>query len=214
MAITKLQLYNIALMALGERTIDSLSESGEPRRLLDEVYDRGKGAITRCLEQGQWNHAMRAVKIDASASVSPSFGFDRAFDKPTDFIRLNQISADENFSFPLEQYEIEGDYIYAWVDPLYLRYVSNASTYGADFSKWPDTFSEYVGYWMATQIAPKLINDVDLRLLREETRRLLIEARSKDASQEPPRRLPLGSWARSRGGGIRGDRGNRGSLIG
>ena len=52
MAMNLLALYNIALFAIGERAIASLTESREPRRLLDEVWSRGVGATTACLEQG------------------------------------------------------------------------------------------------------------------------------------------------------------------
>lgn len=215
MAITKLALYNIALFALGEREIASLTEDREPRRALDEVYTRGNGVITYALEQGQWNHGMRAVKIDSSSVVSPEFGFTYAFDKPTDFVRLNMISGGETFDMPLRSYEFEGDYIYANIDPMYMRYVSDDTSWGADFSRWPDTFSLWVGYWMATQIAPKIMNDIDHEALKKETKKLLVDARSKDASQEPPRFPPQGSWTSSRyGRNSRRDRGNRGSLIG
>ena len=39
--ITRLQLYNSALLLLGERNLASLSENREPRRLLDHVWDTG-----------------------------------------------------------------------------------------------------------------------------------------------------------------------------
>ena len=216
MAIDKLGLYNIALMAVGERTLDALSDEGEPRRLLDEVYTRGNGAVKYFLEQGHWNHAMRAVKIDKSTSVEPSFGFTNAFAKPSDFVRLNMISADENFDLPLEEFEFEGDFIFANVDPLYFRYVSDDGSWGGDFSRWPDTFILWGGTWMATQIAPKLLNDTDLGKLEDRARKLLVDARSKDASQEPPRYRPLSSWASSRHNrfGTRNDRGIRSRLTG
>jgi len=216
MATNKLSLYNIACLALKERPLDSLTEDAEVRHLLDEVYDRGQGAVKYCLEQGLWNFAMRAVKIDKDSSVSPSFGFNNAFSIPTDFVRLNQLSAGEYFSSPLMLYEFEQAYIYCDADPIYMRYVSDDGTWGGDMSLWPETFTQWVGYYLATQVGPSLLNDKDEEALEKKAKRRLRDARSKDASQEPVRFPPLSSWASSRSGRYSGrrDRGSRSSLIG
>lgn len=216
MATNRLALYNIALFSLGERALASLTETREARSLLDDVYTRGDGAVQFFLEQGLWNHAMRTVQIDKSSSSTPTFGLANAFDVPSDFIRLVQISAGEFFSDPLVRYEIEAAFIYADVDPIYLRYVSDSGDFGNDLSLWPETFTLWAGHWLGTQIAPALIPDLDAQFaLRQAERRLLNDARSKDAMQEPPRFPPLGSWSRARlGGGGRRDRGSRSQLIG
>jgi len=216
MATSRLQIYNIAMSALGERQIDSLSEDVESRRVMDEIWARGSGAIRYFLEQGHWNHAMRAVKLDKSATVTPEFGFTFAFEKPSDFIRMNMISADERFGYPLTDFEWEGNFVYAWVDPLYMRYVSDDEDFGANFSLWPETFTLWAGYYMATQAAPRLKNDTDMEVLEERTRKYRIDARSKDAMNEPPRWPPLSSWNQARYSRYfnRFDRGLRNKLIG
>jgi len=215
MATSQLQLYNIGLLAVGERALSNLSEAREPRRKLDEVWSRGNGATRFFLEQGFWNFAMRAAKLDSSTSVTPSFGFSFAFQKPDDFVKLNMISADERFNGPLTDYELEGDYIYCDVDPLYLRYVSDDADWGLDYSKWPETFTLWAGTWLGLQIAPTLLNDLDLKELKKDAKDLLADARSKDAMQEPTRFQPLSSWVQARHGrSSRGDRGLRNKLIG
>ena len=214
MTTTQLTVYNIALRAVGERPLSSLSEDRDPRRSLDEVWNAGVGVVTTCLEQGLWNFAMRAVRIDYDSASTPSFGFTYAFTMPTDFVRLDSLSADENFNTPLEGYEVEAAKFYAETTPIYMRYVSNGNTYGSDLSLWPGSFTLWVGHWMATQIAPRLKNDLDMDRLEKRTLTLLRDARSKDAQMERTRYKPLGAWSRSRyGGGRRGDRGPRGSLL-
>ncbi len=215
MAITKLQLYNIAALAIGETRLSSLTESRELRHTLDEIWDRGKGARWAALEQGFWNFAMRAVKIDKSTSVTPDFGFENAFLKPTDLVRLNMISADENFTLPLDRFESESGYWYANVDPMYVRYVSDDASYGLDMSLWPDSFSLWFGTWLGLQAAPKSMSDPDYKDLQRREGDLLTEARSRDAMQEPTRYPPLSSWAQARlGRGSRRDRGLRSSFTG
>lgn len=227
MATNQLALYNIALRACGTRTLDSLAEARMERRDLDKVWDEGTGAINRCLEQGLWNFAMRAVQVDKSSSVTPSFGFNNAFDKPTDYIRLASISGDEYFNEPLTNYEFEGDYFYADIDPIYLRYVSNDSDWGNNLSRWPDSFVQYVGHWLGLQIynavwtnhptaAAARAHLMKEQELEKKTERLLHDARSKDAQAEPPRFTPMTSWQRARHGWSTGtrERGKRGQLIG
>lgn len=218
MATDKLTLYKIALAACGERSIAKLSEPRESRRLLDEVWNRGSGAVKYFLEQGLWNFAIRTSKLDSSSSVSTDFGYTYTFDMPSDYVRLVELSSGEYFTQPMTRFEIEQIYLFADVDPIYMRYISDDSSYGSDLSLWPETLTLWAGYWLATQIAPTLKNDIDMERLERRTRRYLADARSKDAQQEPARWPPLSSWASARlnriGHGGRRDRGSRGSLIG
>ena len=216
MAWSKLGLYNAAAIALGETPLSSITETVELRRKLDAVYNRGDGAIAFFMEQGHWNFAMRATKIDKESAISPAFGFANAFAKPTDFRKLNMIAGDEYFSAPLTAFEEEGDYWYANVDPIYVRYVSDDAAWGGDFAKWPETFGRWAGHWLALEIAPGMTGELDLERLAKRTRRMLVEARSNDATGEPTRFPPLSSWASARLGGPRNgrDRGSRTVLIG
>lgn len=216
MSTDKLSIYNIALRFVGERHLAKLNEEREPRRLLDEVWSAGQGAINYFLEQGFWNFAIRTSQIDSSSSVDPAFGYQSAFDVPSDLVRLVQISSGEYFEDPLTQYEIETNYIYADVDPIYIRYVSDHENYGNDLSLWPSTFTLWAGSWMGFEIAPSLKNDIDMEKLEVRLNKRLVDARAKDAMQDPPRWPPLSSWARSRYGRSTGrrDRGSRNQLIG
>ena len=214
MSANALAIYNIAAAAIGERSL-ATGEANELSRALDEVWNRGNGAIRYCLEQGLWNHAIRTVQVDADEDTDPAFGLAYAFTVPDDFVRLVQISLDEHFSYPLNEYEHERGFWYADSSPLYVRYVSDDDAYGADMSLWPETFTLWVGYYLATQVAPRLKSDLDFERLEKRTKRALVDARSKDALQEPTRFPPSGSWVNARlGGRGRQDRGSRTRLIG
>lgn len=217
MATNRLGLYNQALAAVKERPLESLTEEGEPRLLLDDVWTRNNGVIKYALEQGHWNFAMKAQEIDADTSITSSFGFTYAFLIPSDLVRLNMISANEYFSPPLTEYEEEAGYWFADIDPLYVRFVSNdTSGYGGDLSMWPETFAKWVGLYMASEIAPRLVSDSALKEIKASANMALVDARSKDASREPTRFPPYGRWTNARhGGGSRSiERGRKGSLIG
>ena len=214
MAYTRLQIYNMTFRALGERSIASLSVNEESRRVMDEFWTEGDGAVRAFLEHGLWNFAMRSSMIDSTPSVEPAFGFTAAFDKPTDFVRLDMISADERFGLPLNDYELEGDYFYADADPVYMRYVSDDASYGGDYAKWTDAFARWAATWSAIQVAPLLKSQADMERLEKREKKLLNEAKSVDASEEPTRFRPVGNWVRSRWGRGTSDRGKRNRLIG
>ena len=215
---SQLRLYNLALLEIGERSITA-SEDNEARRTIDLVWDSGL-LVDYLLGQGHWNFAARTSHLTYNPSIEPDFGHRRAFSKPDDWIRTTALSADEYFVDPLEAYEDEAEYWFADVDDLYVKYVSNDAGYGNDLSLWPKTFERWAIVYIASRICERLTQN---RTKAEELKKaadpearsptLLLDARSKDAQNEPTRVLPSGSWSRSRGGS-RGDRGSRSRLIG
>lgn len=212
----KLSIYNGALNILGERKLADLTENREPRYQLDDVWDND--FIDRVLQMGQWNFASRSVNLTASTDVTPSFGYQYAFDKPpTDFIRTMMVCYDEYFDRPITRYSDEGQWIFCDTEEIYLKYVSNDTEFGADFSLWPPNFTEMVEHYMAYKVAPRLAGlDFNERALEAKFERTLSKAEATDAMESPAKFAPVGGWVRSREGFRSGrrDRGNRSQLIG
>jgi hypothetical protein len=211
---SRLKLYNDALIICGEGTLDSLNENREPRYLLDHVWDND--GVKYCLEAGQWRFAMRTIRLDYTTSIQPDeFGYRRAFVKPTDWCTTAALCSDEYFNSPLLQYTDEAGYWYADLDELYVRYVSNDSSYGGDLSLWPAHFTDFVAAHFASKIILKLTSDEKKRdgVVSWE-RRKRREAKSRDAMTDPTRFAPQGSWTASRMGGAKRDRGSRSNLTG
>lgn len=203
MAATQLRLYNKALRLCKERKLASLSENREPRRLLDEAWGDGQtnGSVRRCLELGQWAHATRSVMIDYSPSVTPSFGYRYAFDQPTDMVKVSAVCSDEYFSTPLLRYVDEGDYWYADLQTIYVRYTSNGATFGTDLSRWSESFSDLVAADLAFEIVGNLTQGDNMVGVIDKIRtRALTRARSDDAMNKPTAFMPTGSWVNARRG--------------
>src|SRR5215813_10724733 len=196
---SKLEVYNLALRHLGERKLASLAEAREPRRAIDDVWERG---VRYCLEQGLWNFALRTVLLDASPSISPAFGYTHAFAKPGDWIRTAQVADNETLRPPLLDYSDEADLWYANCDPLYVQYVSDAVSYGFDLSRWTETFTEYVAVTLARRICKGITSSESVHdeLMRLE-KRARSDARAKDAMNQAVAFPPQGTWVRSRTGG-------------
>ena len=218
---TRLQLYRGALRLCGAASISALTDETEGRRLLDEVWD--DAGVDAVLEAGLWNFAIRTVQLDYDPAVDPAFGYTRAFEKPSDWVRTAGVWSDENLEAALVNYHDETTFLFADLDTIYAQYVSNHASFGNDLSTWPRSFADYAEAYFAGKIVHRLTSDKERidYLLHHRTGlvdRLLKNARSKDAQRDAAKPMPSGSWARARGrvgrGGPMGDGGTSGSLTG
>lgn len=198
-AATQLSVYQGACLACGERRIASLSATDPIRYEMDAVWDTN--FVRGCLEDGLWNFALRTSRWDYDTSYTAPFGYNYRFDKQSDHVRLAEIAEDERFNCPLTRYQDEGNYIFADLQTIYVRYVSDGASYGTDYSKWPDSFTRYVEHKLASRVI-KSITDakVDADDLKIETARLLTNAKSKDAMKDPTKFPPESSWNAARRG--------------
>jgi hypothetical protein len=198
---TKLGLYQLALLHLGEPQLASLSENRAPRRHLDVAWDNG--AMKFCLEKGQWKFAMRSREYTYSPSVTPGFGLEYGFDIPEDLVLLCGVFSDAGMTNPYRNYRVESGFWYSDIDTLFIRYVSNDEQYGGDLSLWPESFSEYVAAHLAFKTAVPITGSTDKRddMFGLADKKLLPAALARDAFSEPTRMVQTGSWVRSRLGG-------------
>lgn len=215
MAATRLSIYNDALLMVGERALSALTDDVETRYLLDTVWN--DNGVDGCLEEGQWEFAMRTIQIDYDTGITPSYGFSRAFDKPTDWILTSAVCSDEFFRSPLTRYVDEAAMWYADIDTIYVRYVSNDAAYGGNLAGWPRSFTEFVAAHFASKIILKISSDENkLRMfinpekpLHSIRGRALLNAKSRCAMSGPTQIPAAGNWSRARmTGGGRGDLGN------
>lgn len=213
MANDQLSLYNNALTVLGERKIASLTENREPRRVLDDVWS---GAVKYCLEQGQWKFAIRTSKLTYSTDVNPTFGYRRAFERPSDCVRLTALCSDEYMNTPLLHYQEEAAWWFADLDDIYVSYVSDSNEFGNDFANWPETFARFVVLYLADEAGLRITqSERTLDKVAKDLKAAKKDALAKDPLQGPTRFLPQGQWTTAlQGNNTRRDRGNRGQLIG
>ncbi len=195
----KLSVFNSALRLLKERKLDALTDDELKRYELDAEYD---AAIAYMLEMGLWNFAMRTVAIDYDTGVDPAFGYNYAFEKPSDWVRTSIISASPRMYPPMGALEFidEAGYWSAQVTPLYVSYVSNGASYGLNLSAWPATFTRAVEFELAYRIAPTItsMTDKDSERLELRKHRALKNAQSKDALNQAPSQRPPGRMIQSR----------------
>ncbi len=200
---SKLGLYKGALRALGETTITALTDTRPARYTLDEIWDDDFRDLV--LQAGLWNFAMKTVRIEYTGDLTPDFGPQYAFDKPTDWIRTAAVSANEDFKPPLSErddglgYWDEQDYWFANYDTLYVKYVSNDENYGYDLSRWPANFTQYASHMIAAlgaeRITQNRMKKSDVISMADEW---LSRAQNTDAMNQTSMIQPQGTWASSR----------------
>lgn len=193
----KLSIYNGALTFIGERTLSALTDSVESRRLLDIIWDRG--GVNEVLEKGQWKFATRPSALDYSTTVTPAYGYQYAFEKPTDYLRLCAMCSDEYYNLPLLAYMEAGGFWFSDVDIIYIKYVSNDGSYGTDFSLWPPSFKKCIESYFGSEIVGKLTqSETKEDAKKKEFKKMLIEAESIDAMAGPTVFPPPGSFRTAR----------------
>lgn len=225
MGTTRLQLYNGALQLCKERSLVALTDNNKARRELDQVWN--DGAVNYCLEQGQWYFAMRSIELGYDPDVDTQFGYTYAFDKPDDWILTSAVCSDERFTTPVSDYADEAGFWRADLTPLYIKYVSNDTGFGANLALWPTTFSEFVQAYLASKIvlnisgAGKLAEAI-MGTNGDERNGILyhrkLVAKSRAAMTMGTKYPATGSWVRARVGarsrGPMGDGGTGGALTG
>jgi hypothetical protein len=195
----KLKVYNAALLHLGERKLASLTESRKPRRVLDDAWD---DARYYCLEQGIWNFGIRSVQLAADSSVTPAFGYTAAFSKPSDWVRTAMVADNEKFEPQLQRFIDEGAYWWADCTALFVRYVSKGTSYGLDLGRWTQSYADYVAAELAWRSCKAITGEkpenTALPKIRSQAKSIAL---ANDAMNEPPGRMPTGTWVGSRAAG-------------
>lgn len=199
----RLQVYNAALRICGESRLATLNDNNEARRVMDEVWN--DGLVDTCLRMGQWNFGTRTQRLEYDPDITPNFGYRYGFTKPTDWVRTTAFSADENFTRPWRDYRDESGVWYCNLETIYVGFVSNDAGYGADLSKWPADFTDFLETMMADAIVLRISKDKEKWKHVHETALIARkQAKSTDAMDQASTRQPAGSWTMARRGGRRG----------
>lgn len=96
-----IEICNRALTKLGDNRITSLNDNVKPARAMASLYDSVRRSELRA---HRWSFAMKRALLPALADA-PVWGFPRAFQLPSDNLKLDQL----------------GDY-YVWWGPIYRGY--------------------------------------------------------------------------------------------
>lgn len=213
-AASQLSIYQGACAVVGERQLQTLTENRLVRRELDGWWARG--LVNTCLAAGMWNFAGRGTQLDYNPDFAPGWGFQCAFNHPSDWVRWMKICVDPYFENPLLQCTDESGYLFCDLQRIWVKFVSNDPHWGMNMAVWPDKFQRYVEAEFGAAIALRVTGSAQKEQEIKATRDLLLkQAKSTDAMNDVTALLPAGNWRQARHG-RRGsiERGNPYSFYG
>lgn len=210
MACTKLSLVNGAMRLLKTRKLTAAELAGNTResaRVANDVFDAD--FVRGCLEAGNWRFAVRSRQITADPGIDPQFdgagGYLYAFAKSDDWLRTCGVFSDADMRQTYRDYNDEAGYIFANVDTLYVRHISDDVSFGGNLAIWPRSFQEYAEAKLAANVAGPMTQEAES--LEALAARRLAAAISKDVINEGTKTQQPSSWVRARfGGGQNGQR--------
>jgi hypothetical protein len=198
----KLDIFSRTLVKCGQRPLLSLSDARPEQRAIDRVYD---SAVEKLIEGALWKFAARTDELQPSATVTSNFGYQYVYEQPEDYVRIIRICDNERLRPTLRDFMLEGEFIYADCNPLYLQYVSDDPRHGYDVGKWTPSFTDALVDELVVRTAPFLMNaDVQkIEQLEKQAKRSFYVAKGRDAVNQPECWTPPGRLVRARSGGTR-----------
>jgi hypothetical protein len=155
MTVTVTTICNKALAHLGEPRITDFHESSVNAEKCRDHYDL---ELTSLLRMHRWNFA-RDRETLAELDEAPAFGWERAFQLPSDCLRVLELNGNEVENGNNDAFEIEGRKLLTDAETasiIYTRYITDASQYDA-------LFVEALSYKLAVALCKVITNSTSER---------------------------------------------------
>ncbi len=188
-----LGIYNDALQLLGEPQITERDVDSARRVALDNAVN--SDLVLGILENIAWTWATTSTKITYNTSLSPAWGYQYAFDKPSGMVRFDGIWADEYFNAPIRRYEDQDGKWFCGSTEIYVKYVHESYLTNAD--AWSGEFRRHVAGKMAWDSISRFPN-ADAGIVKDQHDDRERKVKSTDAMQSPPKIIGRGSWTQQR----------------
>lgn len=177
------EICNLALAEIGDNySITDIEESTPQAAVCRRFYESTRDSMLRAYP---WSFARTRATL-SQISTAPIFGWDYAFQLPSDFLRLVDFNG-------LDAWDLEGDYVIEGNQILtdddsaeiaYIKRVTDAQLFDA-------MFVEAFALKLALRICIKLSKDGGIMgAIEQRLRFALGEAKRADANETRPRRMP------------------------
>ena len=138
-----LMLANSALLKIGLPLAGAEKDIDYNARFVME------DCIKKVLRSYPWGFATKYAQLTVN-NTAPVHGYEYGYTIPTDYIRLLDVTGDNNIHNPKASFCISNSLILTNVNPAYARYVA----YVTDVARWPVDFKDAVAALIAAEIAP------------------------------------------------------------
>jgi hypothetical protein len=176
MATTDVSICSNALLMLGDKPINALTENTDRAKIAANLYPGVRDAILRA---HSWNCCIARVAL-APDSTAPAFDFSFQFSLPADFVKALQVG---EYGLEVYRFKIEGRKMLADDNPLLLRYVfrnENPAT-------WDAALVDAVTLEMAARMAYPITRSASLaESMKKDARLALRLAKTIDGQDDSP----------------------------
>lgn len=180
---SKTDIVNLALDVIKTENINDVEIPGDNKAavIANRWYDDVR---QKALEGFPWNFATKRASVPLSATA-PDFGFDDAYELPSDYLSLNFI---KEWDYPLSKwnYVIEGGNIY--MDNSGATSLNIGYTYDQLLVvKFSPAFKIYLAYCLAEKIVFKLTGNVNLLTrIKDALKTEQLNAKAINGKANPP----------------------------
>lgn len=168
---TKLGIYNDALLILGERKLNTITDNVPTRYDLDSAWDMSGesfGGIDYCLELVQPYFSSTVEKLTGGVT-STEHGYTKTYTlngsgemTNDDYMSLRAVFIDDQLDQPLTRFFMDGEKLSCNFDPIYIQYNADntfAIPSGTDYSKLTHTFIRVVSTYLARELCLRYAPD-------------------------------------------------------
>ena len=186
MPADEVQICNIALIKVGEKTITALTDDNKAGRLCNAYYSFARDDTLRA---HPWNFAVRRQELALSATIPP-YEFSNQFALPDECLRV--IYADLPRG---SEWKVEGKFILCDYATLIIKFIKRIT----DTAQFDTLFAEALAARLAYEFAIALS---DSRTLQEQLFKIymgkIANARTVDAQEGTPENIEASTWLDSR----------------
>lgn len=192
---SQVEICNRALTKIGGARITSMADASKGARVMSALWDTVRRAELR---KRFWSFALRRASLPSLGSA-PDWGFALAYQLPSDFLRLMQVS-DIYLAPGLADYREGDDSAYAiegltlatdFPAPLKLRYVADITDPGAFDALFVEALSSKLAYEACYDIAQ---SNQGREAAAQDYKLAVTEAARANAIEKPPQGFPDDSW--------------------
>lgn len=190
-ANSQVDICNLALDHLNQTAITDIDD---PKNRVEEICSRWYDNVRlACLRNHPWNFATKRAQL-AALSTGPLFGYDNAYQLPSDYIQLVSIGED-NYE-RLKDYEIEdGKLLINESGPLNVRYIYDVIS----IAQMDPLFIDYFAAELALRLAiPVTGNNQNIARLIPIVAQFGPKAFSKNGQESPVRRIERSRFKQAR----------------
>jgi hypothetical protein len=181
-----IDVCNRALDKLGQNPITSLDDGNKAANLCTRSWPIVRDQVLR---EHPWNFAVKR-KILSPSTTLPEWGFAYQHPLPSDCLRLIEI-----YNMSSDEYVVEGKYILADTDKVYIRYITRIE----DPNIYDALFVDLVALRLAFEMVEGLTQSTTKKdWLWEEYKDALTRTKKADGQENPPVSFETDPWLSAR----------------